>query len=300
MPRGVEFLLACLLRGLETAPGTIIRRLLIHYLSSLKIIARFLAFCSLVLLSLGLSAQAEEQRHIDLGERSAMQWGQVLTTTAEMVGSGEKIAHLSSAFLNTSYRENSLIGSPERDEVLVMDLAGVDCFTLLDYVEAFRRSAQLSDAIDILKQVRYRDGLVTYRQRNHFFSDWQRHNADRIADVTVAIGQGRAVTVSKQLNRKQDGSLWLVGIPVALRQIDYIPVVQVDRQLVDALRTGDYVGIFSELPGLDVSHTGIIIKAGGRTVLRHASSQDRLRKVVDSDLLDYLEGKPGMVIYRPR
>lgn len=272
----------------------------IIYLSLLNIIVRFLVCFTLALLPLIVSAQVQDRRYLDLGKRNASQWEQVLTAAAEIVDPGLKIAYLSSPFLGTPYRENSLIGSPRRDELLVMNLSGVDCFTLLDYVEAFRRSDRLSAVTDTLKQVRYRDGLVTYFQRNHFFSDWQRHNADHITDVTVAVGQGRAVTVSKQLNRKRDGSPWLAGIPVTSRQIDYIPAAQVDREVIDALHTGDYLGIFSKFPGLDVSHTGIIIKAGDRTVLRHASSQDHLRKVVDSDLLDYLEDKPGVVVYRSR
>jgi hypothetical protein len=254
--------------------------------------------CALLLpLLIGVSAQAAR---IDLGKRSAGQWAWLLTEAAESDDPGRKIARLSSAFLDTPYRENSLLGSSERAEVLVMDLAGVDCFTLLDYLESFRRATRFPDVIDVLQRVRYRDGQLDYRQRNHFFSDWPLRNADRIVDVTGVVGPGRAETAEKQLNLKHNGSRWLAGIPVVARPIVFIPAARIDRQLVAALRSGDYVGIYSERPGLDVSHAGIVIKEGERAWLRHASSQRTLRRVVDSDLLEYLKGTPGVVIYRAR
>jgi len=68
---------------------------------------------------------------------------------------------------------------------------------------------------------------------------------------------------------------------------------------VGKLSTGDYVGIYTELPGLDVTHTGIIIKKNGRTYLRHASSRNVNDRVVDEDLLEYMQNKPGLVVFRP-
>jgi hypothetical protein len=64
------------------------------------------------------------------------------------------------------------------------------------------------------------------------------------------------------------------------------------------LRSGDYVGIYSEHAGLDVSHTGLIVKKSGQVLLRHASSRSNVKRVLDEDLLDYLRDKPGLVVYR--
>lgn len=229
-----------------------------------------------------------------------MQWDQVLEHVKSADSPGQRIALLSSALLETPYREHSLVGSPVQEEVLVLDLAGVDCFTLLDYVEAFRRSARFSDVLDNLQRVRYRQGRVSYRQRNHFFSDWQLENSPWIDDVTSVVAGGRAVTVRKQLNRKQDGSFWLAGIPVVARELSFLPTARIDREVLGTLQTGDYIGIYSELPGLDVSHTGIIIRGSESVFLRHASSREGVRRVEDTDLREYLQGKPGILIYRPR
>lgn len=66
------------------------------------------------------------------------------------------------------------------------------------------------------------------------------------------------------------------------------------------MQTGDYVGIYSPLAGLDVSHTGIIIKKGNQVWLRNASSLKKNMKVVDTPLLSYIKTRPGIVIARPR
>ena len=96
------------------------------------------------------------------------------------------------------------------------------------------------------------------------------------------------------------GTHWLPGIPVVLRELSYIPTEQVDAGVLSALQTGDYVGIYSPYAGLDVSHVGLVVRDNGRVVLRHASSLDSLGRVVDVDLLEYLQGKPGLLVYRVR
>ncbi|MDT8421245.1 MAG: DUF1460 domain-containing protein [Desulfuromonadales bacterium] len=263
-----------------------------------RIFACWLA--SVLLAYAAVPAAADPMHQLDLGNRTRQQWDQLLEDARRVAGPQQRIALLSSAFLQTPYRENSLIGGPGQSEVLVIDLSGVDCFTLLDYVEAFRRSSGFSDVLDNLPQVRYRQGHVAYRQRNHFFSDWQQENSRWIEDATAVVGGERALTVRKELNRKQDGRFWLEGIPVVVRDVSFIPSARVDSDVLDALQTGDYLGIYSEQPGLDVSHTGIIIRTSGSVLFRHASSRKGVRRVVDSELHEYLQGKPGILVYRPR
>jgi len=193
---------------------------------------------------------------------------------------------------------DTLIGGPQAAEQLVVNLAGFDCFTLLDVVEALRRAADLTDFPEQLKQVRYRGGQLAYASRRHFFSDWVAGDAVSIADVTAAVGQGRAQAVVKQLNLKRDGTQWLPGIPVTRREMSYIPTNKIDRALLSTLHAGDYVGIYSEAAGLDVSHVGLIVPGQGSVILRHASTLSGARRVVDVDLLEYLQGRPGLVVYR--
>ena len=72
-----------------------------------------------------------------------------------------------------------------------------------------------------------------------------------------------------------------------------------DDSVCKKLLTGDYVGIYSRMPGLDVSHVGIIIKDRDSTYLRHASSEKEQRKVIDQDFKKYVSATPGILVLRP-
>ena len=206
---------------------------------------------------------------------------------------------ISGEFLGVPYLGHTLIGSNEKEEILTINLSGLDCFTYIDYVEAIRNSTDYYGFKENVRKVRYKNGTVDYVKRNHFFSDWPVYNPSNVKDVTGAVGGRDSVTVKKSLNRKKDGSYFLAGIPVTEREITYIPSGKLTPEIIAKISSGDYVGIYSGIDGLDVSHTGIVIKKNGKTYLRHASSRKANRKVLDEELLVYMKNKPGLVIYRP-
>ena len=236
---------------------------------------------------------------IHLGKWTEEELTSLMEDASALASPGERIAFLSGFFLNTKYREATLEGDMT-EEVCVIHLEEVDCVTFIEYVEAMRRAKSFKEFRQRLKEVRYRSGNVSYAERNHFFTDWKAHNADYIVDVTPYIHPGRSKEVSKRLNDKGDGTFFVPGVVSTLREVTYLPSVYVDDEAVDKLETGDYIGIYSKIEGLDVSHTGIFIREEGRALLRHASSQKKYRKVIDEDFLEYLRAKAGIVVLRPR
>ncbi|TLM65313.1 MAG: DUF1460 domain-containing protein [Deltaproteobacteria bacterium] len=227
-------------------------------------------------------------------------WHGLLQQAAGVTDPGARAVLLSERFLGVPYRADTLVGGPDRPEQLVVRLEAVDCFTFLDYVEALRRSTSAGEFRERLAQVRYRDGLVAWERRRHFFTDWAAAPGGRILDVTREIGGDRTRQALKQLNRKADGSLILPGVAVQERFVSYLPAAALDAGLLDRLRPGDYLGIYTAAAGLDVTHVGLAVRHDGRLLLRHASSRREAGRVVDSDLAAYLAGKPGLVVLRPR
>ncbi|NJD56422.1 MAG: DUF1460 domain-containing protein [Nitrospirae bacterium] len=225
--------------------------------------------------------------------------GELIRQAARIPDAGERIAFISGRFLGIPYRESTLIGDTHVPENLVADLSGVDCFTFLDYVEAMRMSSSPDDFPLALQKVRYHGGVVTYRTRNHFFSGWTIYNSGFVTDVTGEIGQGRAFSVRKELNRSSYGTLLLEGIEPRAVTLTVIPADAVDQEVASGLRTGDYAGIYSEREGLDVSHVGIIIRTKDTLFLRHASSAQDVRAVIDQDFFGYIKGRPGLIVLRP-
>jgi hypothetical protein len=235
---------------------------------------------------------------VDLGDWSRGKIERLLADAGGIPERGRKIEFISAAFLETPYLADTLIGSAETAEVFVLRLDGVDCFTLLDYVEALRRVADFYGFKEALRRIRYREERVDFLSRNHFFSEWGEAGSGHLRDVTAMVGGEGVRRVEKQLNRKNDGTLYLPGYPVKRREMAYIPPEAVDEAVIARLQSGDYVGIYSPLPGLDVSHTGIVVKREGKVFLRHASSTSHLKKVTDEELTSYLGGKKGLVVYR--
>jgi len=240
-----------------------------------------------------------DNEHIQLGKWTKKDLDHLLAEATSIAQIGPRIAFISGQFLGTPYKESTLIGNAGTHEVFTINLEAMDCFTYLDYVEAMRLSDSYSRFKVNLKRIRYYSGKVAYTHRNHFFTDWRERNPS-VTDVTGEIGRGRARVVPKRLNEKTDGTYFMTAIPIAERDVTYIPAEAIDNVVIDSLQTGDYVGIYAEAAGLDVSHVGIIIKDRDATYMRHASSAPSQRKVVDDDLKLYMRDRPGIVALRPR
>jgi len=223
---------------------------------------------------------------------------QVLAAVTHLKTPAERIAAISGYFLGRPYAANTLVGGVNEDERLVVNLHEFDCFTFLDTVEALRRTDDPDRFIEMLRYVRYRGGDIAFVARRHFFSDWVADQSLGIVDVTQQVAGVLSVKVKKLLNRRSEEYLWLPGLPVQDREVTYIPSANIDEGTLERLQTGDYVGFYTGQAGLDVSHTGLVVKYDGKVMLRHASSGEGKSRVLDEPLSDYLLNREGLIVYR--
>ncbi len=237
--------------------------------------------------------------HIHLGTWSRDGLERILLEASLIQDPGLRIEYIAQQFLGVPYKESSLIGDDHTEEALVVDLSGVDCFTFLDYIESMRMSESFETFPEQLTRVRYRLGQISFETRNHFYTDWSVYNSNFIEDVTEFVGKQHARGIRKMLNEKEDGTCWIPGIPLIERNMLYIQSTGIDNSIINRLKTGDYIGIYSELPGLDVSHVGIIVRHDDSVFLRHASSDKDSMRVIDQDFMQYIKDKPGLIVLRP-
>jgi len=207
----------------------------------------------------------------------------------------KSIDEISSAFLNTSYKANVLIGSLLKKEKLVIDLANLDCFTYVDYIEAIKNSNDYESFKKNLISLRYKNSTISFKNRNHFFTDWIAQNG--FENITSKLSKNTKKQI-KYLNKKDDNNLYLKGIDIIKREVEYLEPQFVDKDFLKKLQTGDYIGIYTPKIGLDVTHTGMIIKKDGKIFFRHASSKKSNRKVVDNLFVDYIKKTPGILVLR--
>ncbi|MEV0249036.1 DUF1460 domain-containing protein [Nocardia sp. NPDC050712] len=260
----------------------------------MRIIARVL----LILATFAAVALPSAQATPD--DFTARKIDELLTVRGEQPRSkGELLEALSARFLGTPYGANMLIGSATQPEELVIDFRRVDCFTYLDYVEALSRSATPEEFTANLIDTRYAGGTVDFRQRKHFFTDWAATPRIAATDITGALSPA-AVPITKHLNAKADGGQYLPGLPVVDRPMTYIPAGAVDDAVVSRLRTGDYIGAYTDQAGLDVTHVGLFVMTPNGPVFRNASSLAANNQVVDSPFFDYARTVPGLIVLRPQ
>jgi len=217
---------------------------------------------------------------------------------ARMADPERRAERITSPFLGTPYEANRLQGSSTTPEQLVIDLERLDCLTFLDYVEALRKTSHASAFQQNLVLTRYAQGIVSYPNRRHFFTDWAATLPRNAVDITPELSLDSR-TVTKTLNAGKQGVPLIPGLGVVARDVHFIPASRVGLALISKLRPGDYVGIYSPAPGLDVTHVGVFLNTEQGPVLRNASSRPSQHKVIDSPFLEYVSKTPGIVVLRP-
>jgi len=209
----------------------------------------------------------------------------------------DRISLISARFLGTPYQGNRLYGSNDIIEELVIDFRGLDCFTYLDYVAALQTSHSQNDFLKKIVKTRYVNGNISFDNRKHFFTDWANREYSIAEDITAKISP-KTITCIKLLNEKTKDKKYLPGIPIISRSITFIPNSAIDNTLVSTLESGDLIGIYTPLAGLDVSHVGFFIITDQGPVFRHASSDKENESVVDSPFIPYLLKKTGIIVLR--
>lgn len=259
--------------------------------------------CSMLVAFFLCTPHVHAAYEVQFDEASKTRAAQVFELLEQHAGKSdvEKLDLISAYFKETPYVANRLVGNATTDEQLVIALNELDCFTYVDYIEAFKRSKNVDEFVQQLVTVRYINGVITYLNRKHFFSDWVTEPTVIAEDVLkgdeyASIVQSETVDINKGAKGE-----YIAGLPDRMRTIVYIPRDQLTPEVLKTLKTGDYVGLRTSIAGLDVTHCGIIIQKEDGTYMRHASSAKSNYKVVDQKLSDYFEAykRPtGIVVFR--
>jgi cell wall-associated NlpC family hydrolase len=191
-------------------------------------------------------------------------------------------------FLETPYVANTLEKEPEG---LVINLRELDCTTFVENVFALTITVKSGDFsfenyCDNLRNLRYRGGIINdYTDRLHYTSDWIDENEKKgvVKNVSALAGgvnfplnlyvMSSNTTQYKQLK----GNPELIKIiankekEIASRKHYFIPTESIDANQSN-INSGDMVGFVTTLPGIDISHVGIIYKEGSMLTFIHASS----------------------------
>jgi hypothetical protein len=174
----------------------------------------------------------------------------------------QRVDFIAGALRGSKYREYTLIGGPQRPEKFVVRDDGFDCVTFCETVLAAAKAANLEEFETNLKVIRYHNGIVEWRERNHYFFEWSQHNIDNKTCRAIAMDGSvelqKSVYWHRELGRRRFS---MTVIPRATMLANK-----------SKLAAGDIVGFVTVRPNLDYFHVGFVaFGSGGELLLRHAS-----------------------------
>ena len=221
----------------------------------------------------------------------------------------QAIAHLAESFVGHPYLAMSLDG--DGAEQLRLDLTQFDCMLFVEQLLALAWSQSFDQFAAHTQRLRYRDGEVSYCNRWHYFHDWV-ESAVRQGMLEPDVALEGEISRSLPLNfmssnralypKLQSNALFdCISTLEASRRVQqrFIPLEAIES-VVPSLQSGDLFAIATRVQGLDVSHTGVLVRSGSQVDAIHAAPG---RGVMRSPgLAGYLRSVPdaiGVVIVRP-
>jgi hypothetical protein len=230
------------------------------------------------------------------------------------------ILETASFFLGTPYAAATLEEEPEG---LVVNLRELDCFTFVENVLALSRTVAAGEPTferycDQLRFIRYREGVITgYTDRLHYTSEWLYENDRKQIVKYIGRETGRQPYMFNlyfmsshpgSYRQLKADSLLIPSIKETEQRINartcyyhLIPKYEIDT-FAAHIRDGDMVCFVTALSGLDISHVGIITRAGEMLTFMHASSTAKAVIINKESLKEYVEsGKSctGIMTARP-
>jgi len=232
---------------------------------------------------------------------------------------GDVVVEIGRSFLGVDYVANSL--EQPGAERLVVNLRGLDCVLFCENALVLARCVKkntmtFADYKGELQFIRYRGGVIDqYPSRLHYFSDHIFDNEKKgvVQNVTKNIGGVPFRKTVNFMSTHPDSYVKLKENPdfvkvIALqeeainkRTMYHIPKDQVQKAAAH-IQNGDIIAITTDIPGMDVSHTGIAIWQNKSLHFMHAPITGRQVQITEKTLAGYLAGNKkqlGIMVARP-
>lgn len=231
----------------------------------------------------------------------------------------EVIVEMGKTFLGTGYVAHTL--EQPGEEKLVINLRGLDCVSFCEnslvLARCIKKGKTTFDQYKAeLQLIRYRGGVIDrYPSRLHYFSDYIFDNEKKGVwkNVTKSIGGVPFRKTINYMSTHSDSYPQLKAHPefvaiirqqekaVSKRAMVHIPKEDVGR-VAEKIRSGDVIAITSDIPGMDIAHTGLAIRQNGALHFMHAPITGSKVMITTKTLAEYLAGNKkqlGIMVARP-
>ena len=256
-------------------------------------------------------------------QRDSIKVVELLASAKQLQPDDNLILHFARQLLDIPYVAKTLEKHPK--ERLIVNLTQLDCTTYVENVMALtlcvkNKKTTFADFCRYLRMIRYRNGVVSYVNRLHYFTQWIEDNTHlgfvkEVDEPNPPFTQEQTLAIDYMSTHVGQYPM-LVKNPEWVQEIAkmedelngrkyaYIPKEEIQNNELfwDTIHDGDIIAITTNKKGLDISHIGFAVwHLGGLHMLN--ASQVR-KKVVEEPmtLYEYMQKHPsqtGIRIIRP-
>jgi hypothetical protein len=225
----------------------------------------------------------------------------------------EVIVQIGKSFIGTEYAAHSL--EEDGPEHLVVNLRVLDCVSFYENSLALARCVKMkkisfNDYKAQLQFIRYRSGVINgYPSRLHYTTDYWFDNERKsvlkiVTKELFGVRHLRPIptpinfmTEHRNSYRQLTNNSFFKTIKkeeeeIGKRKMPFLPKGSV-QMFEDKIKTGSFIGITTNTPGLDISHTGITVRMeNGALHLMHAPDVGYKVQITEFPLHEYLARHP--------
>ena len=160
-----------------------------------------------------------------------------------------------------------------------MNFDSTNCMAYCEHVLALAISDSWDNFFNNLQQIRYKDGMIGMRTRNHYtMGDWLPENKWLLDDVSRKVGGEHTQTVTRTISHTKffegKGITDLRHVKADYEMtIDYIPKADI-LKIKDQLQNGD-IGtlIFANKTNIFSAHMWMVMEVEGQTIIRESTTR---------------------------
>ena len=231
---------------------------------------------------------------------------------------GSIVAQMGRTFVGYPYVPGTL--EADGPEHLVVNLRVFDCVTFVENMLALARVVRAGGGYPAfareLTRIRYRDGVLNgYPSRLHYFSEWIADNDKKSVVRNVTRDLGGVVdpepitfmsTHRSSYRQLADDSV-LNEIVQTEKRLSATPRYVIPETAIagvaQKIHDGDVIAAATNVPGLDIAHTGIALWVDGKLHLMHAPLVGKVVEISKEPLADritHIAGQDGIMVARPQ
>jgi hypothetical protein len=161
----------------------------------------------------------------------------------------------------------------------LVNFDSTNCMVYCEHVLALSISDSWDNFFNNLQQIRYMDGLIGMRTRNHYtMADWLPENSWLLTDVTRKVGGTLTKSVTRTISHEQFFKNKGISdmrhvLPDRTLAIDYIPKADLIK-IKEGLKEGDIGAlIFAGKDNIFSAHMWMVYKKDGRLFIRESTTR---------------------------